>query len=1339
MAEQPDRHEWLDLLEVDGPFLSRPALAEVFDDAWPPRISNEQREAIGPPEQMPTAWYDDELDEDPIRQVDRLLTDVLGYVEGQTLKFHPGTVIHPIYDEAIVSPYAVGFSKRDPDHPRLVVLAGLAAAETPGELDPEAITTHYGWPSTVVQRAALAARGLGAELALVTNGYQHLIVWVGSGITGYAWIDPSLYRLDRRLADAFVALCSAASVTTDADTSTADLLRLSQEKQLDVTEKLGIQVRRAAEALVNAVSRANRNTDGKLLAGVAPDEVYAGVVTVLMRTVFLLNAEERDLISSGDLWDRAYSVSGLLDQLDEDHYRHQGVMRRRHGAWLRLLAAARSVHGGVHHSQMNVPAYGGNLFDPVRHPFLEGVGSDGEVFDVGVVDDATTRHVLDLVQRLNGQRLSYRAFSVEQIGQVYESLLDHSAVSVPEGQVVLGLVGSKGAEAEVKLADIEEQNTNGKLADWLAKNHDPSNGQSKAAKWQTRLDRPPNERVTATLAQACHGNADTLARVEKFASLLRTDPRNVALVFLPGDVYVTETSSRRDTGTAYTTPEFAAEIAHHALEHLVYEPGPHNEEDETEWKIKQPDEILELRICDPAVGSGAILVAAVRYLANKLIESRLEHNEITARGIETAATDPLATDPYVQARRDVVAQCIYAVDRDPMAVEMAKLSLWLVTMARGRPFTFLDHAIKCGDSLLGISSLDQLRRLHLGESAVTQIGLDLAGGRVEGLGGYFSMIDERINQALSLLEPVRDGDVADARDAQARAALSARANRHLDDLRLVADAIAAVSYCAANQGPDATSIALRSRVLPLVVDVERNRDELTDLANERPADVVGSFGFLHWAIEFPEIMTRGGFDCIVANPPFMKSQGMKRAIGSTYRNFLIRYLANGKRGKADLVAYFALRIRELARSTGFISTNSLAQGDSLLVGLQPILETWTIARADRSLPWPGGEGVHVSRIWMTSLAWNTPRTLDGVQVSSISASLQTDGDLRGPPKTLRENSGRAFQGYQVIADGFEITADLADELCASTANAKEVIRPFANGDTLHEHATIEPRRWVIDFGLRSEAQAAEFGAVFSYAESVIKPEVLAKSAPNEAGKPSSYDKWDERWWTYWRARKNTREAIADLETVLALVGTSKVFYPRFVPASWCLSHSFVIFAYDDPGHFGVLTSAFHWWWAIAPPGTGGSSFKADPRYTTTKSFATFPQPKLTHELDRAGRQLNTLRDQLMLNRGVGLRVVYQAINDATDDSTDIVELRTAHANLDRVVLDAYQRSEPDIDWSVLELDHGFYDCGGFGIRFTLSEESRARMLQLLLELNFRRYASETGLTYASVLKETGNV
>jgi hypothetical protein len=486
MAEPKEqRHAWLDLFDVDGPFLSRPALDDVFDAAWPPRISNDHRDLLTPSEVHPTNW------DEALPLVERLLTEVLGYQPGRTLTLQPGNPVrHPIHDKAAVTPYAVVHVPRKPDQPRMIVLAGTDAAPTPDALDPKATTDHMGWPSTPVQRAALAARSAGANIALVTNGHEHLIVWVGAGVTGHAWVDPKLYRLDRRLADAFVALMAAPTVTTVADTSTSDLLKLSQDKQVDVTEKLGLQVRRAAEALVNAVSRANRNTDGKLLAGVDPEAVYAGVVTVLMRTVFLLNAEERNLISSGDLWDRAYAVSTLLEQLDDDHYLHQGVMRRRHGAWLRLLAAARAVHGGVNHSQMNVPAYGGNLFSPIRHPFLEGTGIDGEVFDVGVVDDATVRHVLDLLQRLDGQRLSYRAFSVEQIGQVYESLLDHSAVSVPEGDVVLGLVGSKGDEPEVSLDDLETQRAKDKLADWLAKTHDSSSGQGKKAKWEARIAKP---------------------------------------------------------------------------------------------------------------------------------------------------------------------------------------------------------------------------------------------------------------------------------------------------------------------------------------------------------------------------------------------------------------------------------------------------------------------------------------------------------------------------------------------------------------------------------------------------------------------------------------------------------------------------------------------------------------------------------------------------------------------------------------------------------------------------------------------------------------------------------
>lgn len=1316
MAERSDRYPWLDLVEVDGPFLSRPALDDVYDEAWPPRVSDDHREILAIPSSLPVEW-----DNAAMAQVDRLLTDVLGYENGRTLSFNPGTVVHPIYDDAAVSPYAAGFSRRDPDAPRLVVLAGPAAAESPDMLDPQAITTHYGWPSTAVQRGALAARGLGAELALVTNGYEHLIVWVGSGITGYAWVDPNLYRLDRRLADAFVALLSAASVTTDADTSTADLLRISLEKQVDVTEELGIQVRLAAEAVVNAVSRANRNADGKLLAGVAPKEVYAGVVTVLMRTVFLLNAEERDLISGGDLWDLEYSVSGQLGQLDDDYYLHQGVMRRRHGAWLRLLAAARAVHGGVHHSQMNVPPYGGNLFDPSRYPFLEGISSDGEVLDVGVVDDTTTHHVLGLLLRLNGQRLSYRAFSVEQIGQVYESLLDHSAVSVSPDQVVLGLAGSKGNEAEVELAAIEGQAAKRTLAAWLGKNHDPSSANGNVKKWQGRIDRAPDDRVTATLAQACQGDAETLARVEKFAGLLRTDASDVALVFLPGDVYVTETANRRDTGTAYTSPVFAADIAQHALEHLVFEPGPHNEEDKSKWQIKQPDDILALRICDPAVGSGAILVAAVRYLAGRLVESRLEQGEVIDRDLKTAAVDPMSTDPHVQARRDVVSQCIYAVDRDPMAVEMAKLSLWLVTMAQGRPFTFLDHAIKCGDSLLGVTNLDQLRRLHLDETSNTQIGLDLEGGRVEGLGGYFSMIDERINQAMALRQLVREGDVKDVGDAQRRAELNSKADSLLDDLRLVADAVTAVCYVNASSKRGVTESALAGVALPLVANLDERRDALAELGRAKPNDSAGPFKFFHWAIEYPETLKAGGFDAIVGNPPFQGGKKLKGAAGGSYRDHIVRYCASNAVGSADLVAYFFRRSAVLSKVFGLIATNTVYQGDTRAVAIGPLVDeegSGAIFRADPSAKWPGKDAVYVAKVWWDSQGkdrWLTAPLIDGKPVSKIASDLYPVVGSEERPLPIPSNEGIAHIGQLINGEGFLVEEAQAREWINEDPANEEVLQLYVNGAYLNAS---DPKRrrsakFAINFHDWSLVRASERVSPFAHALRFAKPQ------RDKVARRS----YRENWWKFAERQTSMLNAIDGKDRVVALAATSPYAMPNFVDTSAVLCHALVVFATDDVGMLGLLSSTLHRQWIDRYC----STIKSDVRYTPSSGFVTFPLPPPSEGLTRSARSLYEWRAAKMDSMQLGLTDPYSRYHSPSWSDAATNELRERHLDLERAVCGAY-------GWTDVDISHDFRHSR-YGQFFTLGTSSSFELLLRLLHLNLEQVALQTGRTAESVKRE----
>jgi hypothetical protein len=109
----------------------------------------------------------------------------------------------------------------------------------------------------------------------------------------------------------------------------------------------------------------------------------------------------------------------------------------------------------------------------------------------------------------------------------------------------------------------------------------------------------------------------------------------------------------------------------------------------------RPEQVLELKVCDPAMGSGAFLVESCRQLAEVLVRAWELH----------AATPDLPPDedPLLHARRLVAQRCLYGVDRNPFAVNLAKLSLWLVTLARDHAFTFLNHALKCGDSLVGLT------------------------------------------------------------------------------------------------------------------------------------------------------------------------------------------------------------------------------------------------------------------------------------------------------------------------------------------------------------------------------------------------------------------------------------------------------------------------------------------------------------------------------------------------------------------------------------------------------------------------------------------------------------
>ena len=201
---------------------------------------------------------------------------------------------------------------------------------------------------------------------------------------------------------------------------------------------------------------------------------------------------------------------------------------------------------------------------------------------------------------------------------------------------------------------------------------------------------------------------DLRERLRPFIGAIRRDLRDRPTVFQPGGLVVVETPSRATAGAHYTPKSLATEVVQHALEPLVYSPGPHQEPDQKKWVPVDSDRILELKVADIACGSGAFLVAAARYLSARLVEA-------WDRQDETGGMTPSGTGTPRHAQ--VIAKCLYGADINAMAVEMCKLSLWLVSLDPKLPFSFVDDKILHGNSLLGLTDVKQLRYQHIDPAA----------------------------------------------------------------------------------------------------------------------------------------------------------------------------------------------------------------------------------------------------------------------------------------------------------------------------------------------------------------------------------------------------------------------------------------------------------------------------------------------------------------------------------------------------------------------------------------------------------------------------------------------
>ena len=320
-------------------------------------------------------------------------------------------------------------------------------------------------------------RQTGVPAGLLSNGRTLRLVSAPRGESS-GWLDLHVADMVTTAGRPIVAalrllLSETRLLALPRDKRFAALLADSRRFQNEVSERLAEQVLHALYELLRGVQAADDAWDRELLREALaerPDDVYHALLTVILRLVFLLYAEERDLLPEGETFARHYSLAGLYERLREDAALHPDTMNQRHGAWVQLLVLFRLFHDGAEADGLRLPRRLGVLFDFDRFPFLEGrrggTRHDHERVEPPLIPDGTVYRALDKLLVLDGERISYRALEVEQIGSVYETMMRFRLETATARSVAIKAQKNHGASTT---ADLETPlgEAGGKRAKWL--------------------------------------------------------------------------------------------------------------------------------------------------------------------------------------------------------------------------------------------------------------------------------------------------------------------------------------------------------------------------------------------------------------------------------------------------------------------------------------------------------------------------------------------------------------------------------------------------------------------------------------------------------------------------------------------------------------------------------------------------------------------------------------------------------------------------------------------------------------------------------------------------------
>ena len=1027
------------------------------------------------------------------------------------------------------------------------------------------------------------------------------------------------------------------------------LMEQSRKEQNEVSTRLAEQVLEALWILLRGFDAAGLEVED-------PSHIYGGLITVLLRLVFLLYAEDEELMPTDSLYGQHYSVGGLAQRLRQDRTDYQNAMEGRRGAWASLLSLFRLVYDGGGSTDAYLPARHGDLFDPETYPFLEGRTadtsySDGPLTSMPAISDDVVEQVLTKLLLLDGQILSYRALDVEQIGSVYEGIMGFMVEKATGPSVG---ITHKPPRQKITISVVVD------ASELLAQ---PASKRDKWLKDATGVDLKLGDKVTkglktaTTVEDLCHALDKRLSK---------HTPRGG---FQSGSLIVQPTEERRRSGSHYTPRSLTEPIVAEALRPLL---------ERCNGK-PSAEQLLMLKLCDPAMGSGAFLVAVCRFLARWLVEAWED-----PEGPGFPAEFRKEWDKDLYARRLIAQRCLYGVDKNPFAVNLAKLSLWLVTLSKELPFTFVDHALKCGDSLVG-----EPRKKIEAELKAASKQREIWEGRLQ-------VLRQREQADFALFHA---DSRSDADDARKREALRELQKSHAF-LRTTGDLLVAAFY---HGSKPKDREELRKIYLAETVTAATASD--LEAVMEEPLERLrgGQKGIhpLHWELEFPDVFGRpqAGFDGFIGNPPFIGGKKIKEAAGESFQAWL-RGLYPHASANADLCTYFFLRASDLLCERGtisLISTNTIYQGDTRSAGLAWLCSRdFSIFAATKRKAWPGVAAVVVSIVHMHKGDYQGDNILDDSVVPRISAFLLPRGPDADPGK-ISSSCGHSFVGGYTLGMGFTFANESSSDddevgkpntiekmhhlIHADPVNA-EAIFPYLGGEEAVNHPEHLHNRYVINFGETSlEDCEKRWPMLVAILRHKVKPEREKKAA----------DVRRYPWWLHWRPRSELIKELNDVETALVVnSGASPQFSIARVSSRQVFAHSLNVFPETEGWIFPLLQSRVHELYARLVC----STMKDDLRYTHTTAMQTFPLPHCLRQsspgIDRSeidqviciGTEYLELRREILSMQQIGLTELYSQFNSPKYVDAELGKLRVLHAAMDSAVLSAYR-------WDDLAKPYGF--------------------------------------------------